>query len=32
MKSFWSCAALAVLCLAPAARADDPPKAEHAVV
>ncbi len=29
MKSFWSCAALAVLCLAPAARADDPPKAEQ---
>ncbi|HVS35331.1 MAG TPA: PDZ domain-containing protein [Gemmataceae bacterium] len=26
MKLFWSCAALAVLCLAPAARADDPTK------
>lgn len=29
MKPFWSCAALAVLCLAPRARADDPPKAEQ---
>ena len=27
MKPFWSCAALAVLCLAPRARADEPPKA-----
>jgi hypothetical protein len=26
MKSFWPCAALAVLCLAPRARGDDPPK------
>jgi hypothetical protein len=26
MKSFWSCAALGVLCLAPGARADGPPK------
>src|SRR5205085_1040561 len=26
MKPFWSCAALAVLCLAPRARGDDPPK------
>ncbi len=26
MKPFWSCAALAALCLAPGARADDPPK------
>ena len=26
MKSFWSCAALAVLCLAPWARADEPAK------
>jgi serine protease DegQ len=26
MKSFWPCAALAVLCLAPRARGDEPPK------